>query len=76
MPNKQNSNIFTILNFNEKGESMEFLMVLTFFVAGLLLWFSPEKKRVVIGFGIAGIAILVIMMAWVNKFAVVPMGNF
>lgn len=55
---------------------MEFLMVLMFFVAGLLLWFRPEKKRAVIGFGIAGIAILVIMMAWVNKFAVVPMGNF
>ena len=76
MSNKQNSNIFTILNLNEKGESMEFLMVLMFFVAGLLLWFRPEKKRAVMGFGIAGVAILVIMMAWVNKFAVVPMGNF
>ncbi len=76
MSNKQNSNIFTILNFNEKGESMEFLMVLMFFVASLFLWFKPEKKRAVMSFGIAGIAILVIMMAWVNKFAVVPMGNF
>ena len=55
---------------------MEFLMVLMFFVASLFLWFKPEKKRAVMGFGIAGIAILVIMMAWVNKFAVVPMGNF
>ncbi|MFC2527753.1 MAG: hypothetical protein ACFNVQ_01575 [Campylobacter sp.] len=55
---------------------MEFLMVLMFFVASLLLWFRPEKKRAVMGFGIAGVAILVIMMAWVNKFAVVPMGNF
>ena len=66
MSNKQNSNIFTILNFSKKGENMEFLMVLMFFVAGLLLWFRPEKKRAVMGFGIAGIAILV----------VVPMGNF
>ena len=76
MSNKQNSNIFTILNFSKKGENMEFLMVSMFFVAGLLLWFRPETKRAVMGFGIAGIAILVIMMAWVNKFAVVPMGNF
>ena len=76
MSNKQNSNIFTILNFSRKGEKMEFLMVLLCFVAGLLLWFRPEKKRAVMGFGIAGIAILVIMMAWVNKFTVVPMGNF
>jgi hypothetical protein len=65
-----------ILNFSKKGENMEFLMVLMFFVAALLLWLKPEKKRAVMGFGIAGVAILVIMMAWVNKFAVVPMGNF
>ena len=55
---------------------MEFLMVAMFFIASLFLWFKPEKKCAVMGFGIAGIAILVIMMAWVNKFAVVPMGNF
>ena len=55
---------------------MEFLMVSMFFIASLFLWFRPEKKHAVMGFGIAGIAILVIMMAWVNKFAVVPMGNF
>ena len=55
---------------------MEFLMVSMFFIASLFLWFRPEKKRAVMSFGIAGIAILVIMMAWVNKFAVVPMGNF
>ena len=65
-----------ILNFSKKEENMEFLMVSMFFVASLFLWFKPEKKRAVMGFGIAGIAILVIMMAWVNKFAVVPMGNF
>ena len=28
------------------------------------------------GFGIAGMVVLIVMMAWVNKFAVVPMGNF
>lgn len=55
---------------------MEFLMVLMFFIASLFLWFRPEKKRAVVGFGVAGIVILVVMMAWVNKFAVVPMGNF
>ena len=65
-----------MLNFSKKGENMEFLMVAMFFIASLFLWFRPEKKRAVMGFGIAGIAILVIMMAWVNKFAVVPMGNF
>ena len=65
-----------VIKFQNEGENMEFLMVLMFFVAGLLLWFRPEKKRAVMGFGIAGIAILVIMMAWVNKFAVVSMGNF
>lgn len=55
---------------------MEFLMVLMFFVAALLLWLKPEKKRAVMCFSIAGVAILVIMMVWANKFAVVPMGNF
>ena len=65
-----------VIKIRNKGENMEFLMISMFFVAGLLLWFRPEKKRAVMGFGIAGIAILVIMMAWVNKFAVVPMGNF
>ncbi len=65
-----------IIKFQNEGENMEFLMVSMFFVASLFLWFKPEKKRAVMGFGIAGIAILVIMMAWVNKFAVVPMGNF
>jgi len=65
-----------IIKFQNEGENMEFLMVSMFFIASLFLWFRPEKKRAVMGFGIAGIAILVIMMAWVNKFAVVPMGNF
>ena len=65
-----------IIKFQNEGENMEFLMVSMFFIASLFLWFKPEKKRAVMGFGIAGIAILVIMMAWVNKFAVVPMGNF
>ena len=65
-----------IIKFQNEVENMEFLMVSMFFVASLFLWFKPEKKRAVMGFGIAGIAILVIMMAWVNKFAVVPMGNF
>ena len=65
-----------IIKFQNEGENMEFLMVSMFFVASLFLWFKPEKKRAVMGFGTAGIAILVIMMAWVNKFAVVPMGNF
>ena len=65
-----------IIKFQNEGENMEFLMVSMFFVASLFLWFKPEKQRAVMGFGTAGIAILVIMMAWVNKFAVVPMGNF
>jgi len=65
-----------IIKSHNKGENMEFLMVSMFFIASLFLWFRPEKKRAVMSFGIAGIAILVIMMAWVNKFAVVPMGNF
>ena len=65
-----------VIKFQNEGENMEFLMVAMFFIASLFLWFKPEKKRAGMGFGIAGIAILVIMMAWVNKFAVVPMGNF
>ncbi|MDL0089819.1 MULTISPECIES: hypothetical protein [Campylobacter] len=55
---------------------MEFLMVLMFFIAGIYLWLKPEKKSAVFKFGVAGIAILVIMMAYVNKFTVLPMGNF
>ncbi|WP_188116837.1 hypothetical protein [Campylobacter concisus] len=55
---------------------MEFLMVLMFFIAGLFLLFRPDKKQMAMGFGIAGIVVLIVMMAWVNKFAVVPMGNF
>lgn len=55
---------------------MEFLMVLMFFIAGLFLWFKPQKSKLVIGFGIAGITVLIICMVWVNKFTVVPMGNF
>ncbi|CAD7289491.1 hypothetical protein LMG7974_01568 [Campylobacter majalis] len=55
---------------------MEFLMVAMFFIAGLFLWLKPEKNGLVVGFGMAGVAILVIMMAYVNKFTVVPMGNF
>ncbi|CZE47287.1 hypothetical protein [Campylobacter geochelonis] len=55
---------------------MEFLMVLMFLVAGLFLWLKPEKKQYVVGFSSAGILILIIMMAWVNKFTVLPMGNF
>ena len=52
------------------------LMVLMFFIAGLFLLFRPEKKQAVMGFGIAGMVVLIVMMAWVNKFSVVPMGNF
>ncbi|WP_188117482.1 hypothetical protein [Campylobacter concisus] len=55
---------------------MEFLMVLMFLIAGLFLLFKPEKKQAVMGFGVAGMVVLIMMMAWVNKFAVVPMGNF
>lgn len=55
---------------------MEFLMVMMFFIAGLYLWLKPYKKGVVIGFSAAGVAILVFMMAWVNKFTILPMGNF
>ncbi|MGG7049202.1 MULTISPECIES: hypothetical protein [unclassified Campylobacter] len=55
---------------------MEFIMVLMFFIAGLFLWLKPEKKSAVVNFGIVGIVILVFMMAWVNKFTVLPMGNF
>lgn len=55
---------------------MDFLMVVMFLIAGLFLWLKPHKKSMVIGFGIAGIFILVFMMAYVNKFTVLPMGNF
>ena len=55
---------------------MEFLMVLMFCSAGLFLLVRPEKKQAVMGFGIAGMVVLIVMMAWVNKFAVLPMGNF
>lgn len=55
---------------------MEFLMVLMFLVAGLFLWLKPEKKSMVFRFGMAGIFILVFMMMYVNKFTVLPMGNF
>lgn len=55
---------------------MEFLMVLMFFLAGLFLWLKPEKKNQVFYFTYAGIFVLIFMMAYVNKFTVLPMGNF
>lgn len=55
---------------------MEFLMVLMFLIAGIFLFFKPYKKSLVIGFGTAGIVILILSMAYINKFTVLPMGNF
>lgn len=51
-------------------------MVLMFLIASIYLWLKPERKSLVVKFGIAGVFILVFMMAYVNKFTVVPMGNF
>lgn len=57
-----------ILNFSKKEENMEFLMVLMFFVASLFLWFKPEKKRAVMGFGMGDSPCI---MCWHERFCMV-----
>ncbi|ASM34732.1 Uncharacterised protein [Campylobacter sputorum subsp. bubulus] len=55
---------------------MEFLMVLMFLLAGIYIWLKPHKQKLVFCFAYLGIFILIFMMAYVNKFTILPMGNF
>lgn len=55
---------------------MEFLQLLLFLVAALLLYFKPEKKVLATACMALGCTILVVLEFYVNLWVVLPIGNF
>ncbi|QKF60655.1 hypothetical protein [Campylobacter curvus] len=55
---------------------MEFLELLLFLAAAIVLYFKPEKKALATSLAVIGCALLVVLEFYVNLWVVVPIGNY